>query len=224
MTGAKQRDAQYIGEHAHLCSPLPFLSLSGVDRHDCFFPCFSVLCELWVELVLSLIAPHSVHPPQFGPSSTSLPSHLHRCYLLCTIRVFSSHCMTIPRKAFYVVIGSTIASVLNLLFSLTGTFLSQITPDNAIQEFHADHTLLSTSAPHPPVAYIVEPKYLNELVHGIGTPAKQNASLVSILSSMVQHNCSVKASFHSDCIAIRTIFSNTECDHEVAEPAESLLN
>ena len=56
----------------------------------------------------------------------------------------------------------------SLLFSLTGTFLSQITPDNPLQQFHADRTLLSTSAPHPPVATIVDPKYLNELVHDIG--------------------------------------------------------
>ena len=65
----------------------------------------------------------------------------------------------------------------NLFFSLTGTFLSQITPDNPLQEFHADRTLLSTSAPHLPVASIVDPKYWNELVHGIGTPAKQTSSL-----------------------------------------------
>ena len=65
----------------------------------------------------------------------------------------------------------------NLFFSLTGTFLSQNTPDNPLQELHADRTLLSTSAPHPPVASIVEPKYLNELVNGIGTPAKQTSSL-----------------------------------------------
>ena len=61
----------------------------------------------------------------------------------------------------------------SLFFSLTGTFLSQITPDNPLHEFHADRTLLSTSAPHPPVSSIVEPTYLNVLVHGIGTPAKQ---------------------------------------------------
>ena len=67
--------------------------------------------------------------------------------------------------------------LISLFFSLTGTFLSQITPDNPLQEFHADRTLLSTSAPHPPVASIVEPKYLNDLVHGIGTPAKQTSSL-----------------------------------------------
>ena len=65
----------------------------------------------------------------------------------------------------------------NLLFSLSGIFLSYITPDNAIREFHAAGTLLSTSAPHPPVASIVEPNYLNEKVHGIGTPGKQISSL-----------------------------------------------
>ena len=42
----------------------------------------------------------------------------------------------------------------------------QITSDNPLYEFQADRILLSTSAPHPPVASIVEPKYLNELVHG----------------------------------------------------------
>ena len=70
----------------HLCSPLMSVSLSGV----CLSPCFSVLCELWVELVLFQIAPHSVHPPQVGPSSRSIPSHLHRCYLLCNVRVIVS--------------------------------------------------------------------------------------------------------------------------------------
>ena len=35
-----------------MCVPLPILSLSGVDRHDSLSPSFSVLCELWVELVL----------------------------------------------------------------------------------------------------------------------------------------------------------------------------
>ena len=66
----------------------------------------------------------------------------------------------------------------SLFFSLTGTFLSQITPDNRLHEFFADRILLSTSAPHPPVASIVEPRYLNELVHGIGRPpSKQTSSL-----------------------------------------------
>ena len=82
---------------AHL---LPILSLSGVDRNDCISPCFSVLCELWIKLVLSQIAPHSVHPPQSRLSSRSLPSHLYCCYLLCNVRIFSSHHMAIPRKAF----------------------------------------------------------------------------------------------------------------------------
>ena len=50
--------------------------------------------------MLFQIAPHSVHPLQSGPSSRSLPSHRHRCYMLCNIRVFSSHNMAIPRKAF----------------------------------------------------------------------------------------------------------------------------
>ena len=84
------------------------LSLSGVDRLDCLSPSFSVLRQLWVELDLFQIAPHSVHPPQSGPSSRRyLPSHLHCCYTLCNVRVFSSHHMailchytTIPRKAF----------------------------------------------------------------------------------------------------------------------------
>ena len=83
-----------------LCSPLPIVSLSGVDRHDCLSPSFSFLCELWVELVLSPIAPHSVHPPQYGPSSRYLPPHLHWCYFLCNVRVFSPRHMAIPRKAF----------------------------------------------------------------------------------------------------------------------------
>ena len=66
----------------------------------------------------------------------------------------------------------------DLFFSLTGTFLSQIIPDNPLLEFHADRTLLSTSTPHPPVASIVEPKYLHELVCGIGTPAKQTVKKI----------------------------------------------
>ena len=93
--------------YAHLCSPL--LTFAHLCRsYPCpgsivitaFLHCFSVLCENWIELVLSHIAPHSVYPPQSGPSSRSLPSHLHRCYLLCNVRVFSSHHMAIPRKAF----------------------------------------------------------------------------------------------------------------------------
>ena len=50
-------------------------------------------------------------------------------------------------------------------------------PDNPLHEFHTDRTMVSTSAPHPQGASIIEPKYLNEFVHGIGTPAKQTSSL-----------------------------------------------
>ena len=71
-----------------------------VDRHDSFSPSFSVLGELWVELVLLQIAPHSVHLHQSGPSTRSLPSHLHRCYMFCYVHFVSSHHMAIPRKAF----------------------------------------------------------------------------------------------------------------------------
>ena len=85
---------------AHLCTPLPILSLSGVDRHACLSPCLSVLCELWVELVLSQFATFSVHTPPSGPSSRSLPSHRHCCYMLCNVRIVSSQHMAIPRKAF----------------------------------------------------------------------------------------------------------------------------
>ena len=70
----------------NICVPLPILSLSGVDRHDCLSPSFSVLCQLWVELVLFQIAPHSVQPRQAGPSSRSLPSHLYFCYMFCNIK------------------------------------------------------------------------------------------------------------------------------------------
>ena len=110
---------------AYKCSPLPILSLSGVDRHDFFPPCFSVLCELWIELVLSQIAPHSVHPPQSGPSSRSLSSHLHRCDLLCNVRVFSSHGHTTKGvSGRHVVIGLTIASVMNFSFLIRSFLVS----------------------------------------------------------------------------------------------------
>ena len=82
---------------ALLCRSYP---LSGVDRHDCISPCFSVLCELGIELEVSQITLHSVHPLQFGPSSRSLPSHRHCCYMLCNVRIVSSQHMAIPRKAF----------------------------------------------------------------------------------------------------------------------------
>ena len=59
-----------------ICSPLPILSLSRVDRHDCFPPCFSVLCELWSSwccfkllrtrsIHLSLGLPRGLFPPTF---------------------------------------------------------------------------------------------------------------------------------------------------------------
>ena len=34
-----------------MLSPLPLVSLSGVDRNDCHSPCFSVLCGLWIKMV-----------------------------------------------------------------------------------------------------------------------------------------------------------------------------
>ena len=45
---------------------------------------------------------------------------------------------------------------------------------SAVSRSDQDLLLLSASTPHPPVASIVEPKYLNDLVHGI---AKQTSSL-----------------------------------------------
>ena len=79
---------------AHLCSPLPILSLSGVNHHDCLSPCFSVVCALWVELVLY------VNPPQSGLSSRCLLSRFHLSYFLCNNRVVSSRYMVIQRNAF----------------------------------------------------------------------------------------------------------------------------
>ena len=92
------------------------------------------------------------------------------CTICCSALCSAQH--SLP----YIKVG-LMTVLYHLFFSLTDTFLSQITTDNPLQEFHADRTLLSTSAPHPPVASIVDPKYLNELVHGIGTPAKQTSSL-----------------------------------------------
>ena len=101
MWANKIRDTKLMGDQwkwfkllsAHLCRS------SGVGSHDCLSTCFSVQCELWFEMVFFHIAPYSVHPHQSGPSSRYL-SHRHRCYLLCNIRVFSSHYMGIQRKAF----------------------------------------------------------------------------------------------------------------------------
>ena len=108
-------------DNAYLCVPLSIFFLSGVDRHDCLSPSFSVLCQLWVELVSFQITPHSVHPPHSGPSSRSLPSHLHCCHMLCNVRLFSSLLITWPyhERRFwvtYVVISLTIASLLDFSF------------------------------------------------------------------------------------------------------------
>ena len=103
----------------HVCVPLPILSLSGVDRHDCLSPSFSVLGELWVELVLFQIAPLSVHRPQSGPSTRYLPSTF--IVVTCFATFVSSLLITWPYHerrfwATYVVIGLTIASLLNFSF------------------------------------------------------------------------------------------------------------
>ena len=102
---------------AYLCVPLPILSLSWVDRHDCLSPSFAVLGELWVEVVLFQIAPHSVHPPQSGPSTRS-PTFI---VVTCFATFVSSLLITWPNHerrfwATYVVIGLTIASLLNFSF------------------------------------------------------------------------------------------------------------
>ena len=76
------------------------LSLSGFDRHDFISPCFSFLCELWFELVFIHFIPHSVHLPQSGPSSRSVPSHRHRCHSLFNVLVVYYHYMAMPRNAF----------------------------------------------------------------------------------------------------------------------------
>ena len=88
--------------YAYLCVPLPILSLSGVDRHDCLSPSFAVLGELWVELVLFQIAPHSIHPPQSGLSTFIV--------VTCFAMFVSSLLITWPNHerrfwATYVVIG-----------------------------------------------------------------------------------------------------------------------
>ena len=126
LTKLEQRqELNYIlkllsSEHfAHLFSPLPSVSLFGVDRHDRIYPGFCVLCELSVELVFFHIITHSLRPPQSGPSSGSLPFHVHRCYFLCNILVVSSHYMAMPRNAFLGDIyddGLTIKSLLNVSF------------------------------------------------------------------------------------------------------------
>ena len=66
-----------------LCSMLPILSISGVDRHDCIYQGFSVLCERWIELVffrtlsihLNIDLPRCIFP---SASSLLLPLQ-HSC-------------------------------------------------------------------------------------------------------------------------------------------------
>ena len=111
-TNGDKAEAPMLHWHLHIICTYPSLSLMTIahlcrsyvpfrgDRHNCISPRFSVLCKLWLEMVFFDIAPDSVHPSQSGPSSMSLPSYLHRCYLLCNILVFSSHYMAIPWKAF----------------------------------------------------------------------------------------------------------------------------
>ena len=57
---------------------------------------------------------------------------------------------------------------------------------NTAKRFHADRTVLSASAPHPLVASIVEPKYVNDLMHGIGTPAKIQDTRIFIYRRVVE--------------------------------------
>ena len=82
------------------CSPLPILSLSGVDRHDCLSPCFSILFKDQSGVVsyrstLSLGLPRGLFPPTFIVAM--LISHLQHS---CRANVGSSHHMVIPRKVF----------------------------------------------------------------------------------------------------------------------------
>ena len=91
-----------LPSHLHCCYFLCTLSthLSLGLPQGLFPPTFivvtsSALCpptSVWAFLKVSSLPPsllllplHSVHPPQYGPSSRSLPSHLHCCYFLCTL-------------------------------------------------------------------------------------------------------------------------------------------
>ena len=81
------------------------LFTAGVDRHDCVSPGFSVLYELWIELVFFQVSYHftlcSVHPSQSGPSSMSLPSHLRDCISFATfLTSLLITCMAIQQKVF----------------------------------------------------------------------------------------------------------------------------
>ena len=89
---------------AYLCRSYPCPGC--VDRRDCLSPSFAVLGELWVELVLFQIAPHSIHPPQSGPSTRS-PTFI---VVTCFAMFVSSLLITWPNHerrfwATYVVIG-----------------------------------------------------------------------------------------------------------------------
>ena len=90
-----------------LCSSLPILSLSGVDRHNCISPGLSVQCELWIELsffhiiLLSLGLPHGLFPPTFIVAFSSR--------FLC----FSALCSA-PHSLPYIKVG--LMTVLNSLF------------------------------------------------------------------------------------------------------------
>ena len=131
------------------------------------------------------------------------------CILCCSDLCSAQH--SLP----YIKVG-LMTVLYSFFFSLTGNFLSQISPDNPLREFHADRILLSTSAPHPPVASIVEPKYLNELVHGIGTPAKQTSSIdlaglkYSVLSLLLYEPYANESSQICPFLAVQPQF---ECVH-----------
>ena len=73
-----------------------------------------------------------------------------------------------------------------------------ITQDNPLQEFHLDRTQLSTSAPHPPFASMVEPNYGNVLVHGIGIPTMQT----SLLDHVGLKYCITRIFRVEECFAI----------------------
>ena len=86
---------------AHLCRSYPrpgSIAMIAFLHASRFCARFGSRC-----MVVFQLAQHTVHPSQSGPSSRSLPSHLHCCYLLCNMCFFSSHYMAIPREAFLVV-------------------------------------------------------------------------------------------------------------------------
>ena len=106
----------------HVCVPLRiFADLIPLRGRSPWLP-FAILrgsgrALPWVELVLFQIAPHSVHPPQSGPS-TRYPTFI---VVTCFATFVSSLFITWPNHerrfwATYVVIGLTIASLLNFSF------------------------------------------------------------------------------------------------------------